>query len=148
MSGGPGKLRPDDNTNGFQVNPQNINKNGRPPSIRKQIRELLKQTGVIRIPIEQIATKHKDGSVTIKVPNDLKIAMKLEQWAMSGKERASLGAIKIMVEQTDGAPEQTQVIIDPGLDLSLLTLAERKQYLSLVRKATPIEETDVDTDAK
>lgn len=143
--GGPGKLGPEDNTNGFDKNPQNINRNGRPPSIRKQIKELLKKSGEIKIPKEQVVTKHQDGSVTINVPNDLKIAMKLEQWAMSGKERASLNAIKIMVEQTDGAPVQTQTIIDPGLDLSLLNLDERKVYLSLVRKATPTEE-ETETD--
>jgi hypothetical protein len=30
MPGGRGKLRPEDNTNGFQKNPQNINMSGRP----------------------------------------------------------------------------------------------------------------------
>lgn len=140
---GKGNITDEDRTGGFDKNPQNINKKGRPPSIRNQIKKLLAESGKIRIPQDQIVTKHQDGSVTINVPNDLKVAMKLEQWAMSGKEKASIGAIKIMLDQTDGPPVQTQVVIDPGLDLSLLTLDERKQYLSLIRKATPeVNETE------
>lgn len=148
MPGGDKNISGIDNTNGFQKNPQNINRKGRPPSIRKQIRELLGQSGEITIAKEQVITKHRDGSVTIMVPNDLKVAMKLEQWAMSSKEKASLGAIKIMVEQTDGKPDQTSnVNLDHGLDLTNLTLDERKEYLRLIRKCqNPAEEAGSETE--
>ena len=139
--GGKGRLGPEDNTAGFQVNPQNINKKGRPPSIRNTLKELLQGEGKLVIPEANVLEKKEDGSVVIMVPDEKKIALKLKQLAMSGKGMVTLRAINMIMEQLDGKPHQTtDVVIDPGLDLSLLSLDEIKQYLSLVRKATPTEE--------
>ena len=137
MSGGKGKLGPEDNTNGFDKNPQNINKKGRPPSIRRHLKELLELEGRMVIPALSILETRESGDVVISIPNQEKIALKLQQLAMSGKGSVTLRAIKMIIEQLEGKIPQTNIIIDPGLDLSLLDLDERKLYLSLVRKATP-----------
>ena len=138
--GEKGKLGPEDNTAGFQVNPQNINKKGRPPSIRRHLKELLELEGKMVIPHLSILETKKNGDVVISIPNQEKIALKLQQLAMSGKGSVTLRAIKMIIEQLEGKVPQTKIIIDQGLDLSLLDLDERKLYLSLVRKATPTEE--------
>ena len=136
--GGPGKISDEDRTGGFDKNPQNINRKGRPPSIRNTLRELLQGDGKLVVPALNVIEKKEDGSVVIMVPDEKKIALKLKQLAMSGKGMVTLRAIQMIMEQLDGKPHQTtDVVIDPGLDLSLLDLDERKLYLSLVRKATP-----------
>jgi len=91
---------------GFDNNPQNINKNGRPVSIRNQIKELLEKDGEITIPPNQVVKINDDGSITIKLPTQMQMAMKLSSWAMSRKGNDSLKAIQIIMEQIDGKPKQ------------------------------------------
>ena len=97
---------PNANTNGFDKNKNNINKEGRPVSIRNQIKDLLENEGNLTIPPSQIVNINEDGSVTVKVPTQTQIALKLQGWAMSKKGNDSLKAIQMIMEQVDGKPLQ------------------------------------------
>lgn len=48
--GGYSNLTDKDRTNGFNKRPDDINRTGRQPSIRNQIRELLSKNGTLTIP--------------------------------------------------------------------------------------------------
>lgn len=91
--------------NGFETNPQNINKDGRPVSIRTQIKEILKDNGTHTIPADQIKCINDDGSVTIRVPTESQIAMQLIEWSISDKGNTSLKAIQMLLDQIDGKPK-------------------------------------------
>lgn len=56
------------NTNGFGSNPNNINRKGRPLSIKKQMQQLLNGNGEITIPSNQVDKVFEDGSVRISLP--------------------------------------------------------------------------------
>ena len=81
-------------------------KGGRKPSIRKQLETLLEKEGKITIPSKQVNEIKDDGSVTITLPTQMQMAMKLASWAMSGKGNDSLKAIQMFMEQIDGKPKQ------------------------------------------
>jgi len=85
---------------------QDPTKGGRKPSIRKQLSELLEKDGKITIPAKQIAKVNDDGSVTIVLPTQMQMAMKLVSWAMQNKGSESLKAIQMIMEQIDGKPKQ------------------------------------------
>jgi len=95
------------NTNGFDKNPQNINKKGQPVSIRAQLKDLLEADGNVRIPARQVIKVHDDGSVTLKLPTQMQLAMQLSSWAMSKKGTDSLKAIQMIMETIDGKPDQS-----------------------------------------
>ncbi|VBB48201.1 conserved hypothetical protein [uncultured Paludibacter sp.] len=94
------------NTNGFDKNPQNINTNGRPASIRNELKELIERDGEITIPAFQVRRINEDGSVVLNLPTQEQLAMKLIDWAVSKKGNDSLKAIQMIMEQIDGRPEQ------------------------------------------
>ena len=77
-------------------------KGGRPVSIRTQVKDLLESEGNITIPSNQVIKINDDGSVVMKVPTQMQIAMKLQSWAMSKKGTDSLKAIQMIMEQIDG----------------------------------------------
>jgi len=52
--------------NGLEKNPQNINRNGKPPSIRTQIKRLLMEDGEIFIPKKRIIKQNEKG-IYIKI---------------------------------------------------------------------------------
>ena len=81
-------------------------KGGRKPSIRKQLAELMQQNGKITIPAKQIVTVNDDGSVTMVLPTQMQLAMKLTSWAMSSKGGDSIKSIQMIMEQMDGKPKQ------------------------------------------
>lgn len=85
---------------------------GRKPSIKKQLTELLSSEGVLRIPAKQVKSIDQDGNVEIKIPKQDAMAMKLMQWAMSGKGTNSLKALQMIMEQIDGKPKQALTIED------------------------------------
>jgi hypothetical protein len=95
-----------ENTNGLDKNKHNVNREGRPASIRNQIKDLLENEGKLTIPPSQIVSINEDGSVTVKVPTQTQIALKLQGWAMSKKGNDSLKAIQMIMEQVDGKPLQ------------------------------------------
>jgi len=89
-------------------------KGGRKPSIRKQLVELMKKDGQITIPSKQIVNLNDDGSVTMVLPTQMQLAMKLTSWAMSSKGGDSIKSIQMIMEQMDGKPKQEieQTVID------------------------------------
>ena len=113
---------PNANTNGFDKNKQNINRDGRPVSIRNQIKELLENEGNLTIQTNQIIKTNKDGSVVVKVPTQTQIALKLQGWAMSKKGNDSLKAIQMIMEQIDGKPLQEvhQETTYKSLDINII----------------------------
>lgn len=94
-------------------------KGGRPVSIRKQLKDLLEAEGNVTMPANQVVKVNEDGSVILKLPTQMQLAMKLSSWAMSKKGNDSLKAIQMIMEQIDGKPHQTadirteNVIIEP-----------------------------------
>ena len=96
------------NTAGFDINPQNIG--NRKPSIKKQLKDLMEAEGNLTIPSNQVINVNDDGSVVIKMPTEMQIAMKLQSWAMSRKGNDSLKAIQMIMEQIDGKPKETKDI--------------------------------------
>lgn len=81
-------------------------KGGRPVSIKNQLKDLLQSDGNITIPANQVLRVNDDGSVIMKVPTQMQLAMKLSSWAMSKKGNDSLKAIQMIMEQVDGKPRQ------------------------------------------
>ena len=69
---------PNANSNGFSKNKSNINKKGRPVSIRTQLKELLLNEGNLTIPSTQIVKVNDDGSIVMKVPTEMQLALKLQ----------------------------------------------------------------------
>lgn len=108
MAGGKGKIHehPNANTNGFDKNPQNRGK-GRNPSIKNQLKDLMSSEGGVTIPETQVKKINEDGSVVIKMPTQMQLAMKLVSWAMGKKGNDSIKAIQMIMEQLDGKPKQT-----------------------------------------
>lgn len=94
------------NTNGFDKNPENINRKGQPVSIRNQLKRLLEQEGKITIPANQVHEVKDDGSVVLILPTQDQLAMKLISWALSKKGVDSIKAIQMVMEQIDGKPKQ------------------------------------------
>lgn len=84
---------------GFDKHPQNINSNGRPPSFRKALNEMLgTEGGIIRF--DKSDCQILDDEVIVTVPSKAAICLKLVQWAMSGKSRESLKAIELIIKNT------------------------------------------------
>ena len=81
-------------------------KGGRKPSIRKQLAELMEKDGRITIPAKQVVKVNDDGSVTMVLPTQMQLAMKLTSWAMSNKGGDSIKSIQMIMEQMDGKPKQ------------------------------------------
>lgn len=115
MSGKEENFGDKKNSNGFKDNPENINTKGRPISIRATLREILGKKGKLFIPKEQIIHYDKKKGVTISVPDEMHLALKLKEWAFSTKGYDSLKAIQMIMEHIDGKPSQS-IEIDPGLE--------------------------------
>ena len=94
------------NSSGLDKNPENINRNGRPVSIKAQLKDILESEGNLTIQANQVIQIKDNGDVVIKVPTQMQMAMKLSSWAMSKKGNDSLKALQMIMEQIDGKPTQ------------------------------------------
>ena len=94
------------NSSGLDKNPENINRNGRPVSIKAQLKDILESEGNLTITANQVVQIKDSGDVVIKVPTQMQMAMKLSSWAMSKKGNDSLKALQMIMEQIDGKPTQ------------------------------------------
>ena len=83
---------------GFNYRPENINKKGRPSSLKKELRNLLLADGEIEIKAENIIQINDDGSVSIKISTSESLVLKLLQIASSGKNSNTLKAIQMIFE--------------------------------------------------
>ena len=74
----------------------------------------MEKDGQITIPSKQIVNVNDDGSVTMVLPTQMQLAMKLTSWAMSSKGGDSIKSIQMIMEQMDGKPKQEieQTVID------------------------------------
>lgn len=93
------------NTNGFDKNPQNIMAQGSKPSIKKKLEEIANGDGIMVFKRKDVVSI-TDDEVKIKVPNQLQLAMKLWQWAVSKKGNDSIRAIDMIMQHFDGRPRQ------------------------------------------
>ena len=109
------------NTNGFDKNPQNINKDGRPPSLKKKILELIQKDGSIKFKKEQVKKIHDDGSVSIMLPTSDALMIKLISMAGSG----NIKALQILLEYVDGKGQQSIEISQTELPkLKVITIGK------------------------
>lgn len=138
MPGGNKNIKGSDNTGGFQVNPENINKKGRPISIRRQLREILAMDGTLKIKPEHVKKIHDDGSVDILMPKKDMIAMKLMQWAMSSKEGASVRSIQLIMEHLEGKPHQS-LNISTDEPINQIQLSD-DQFQEIMKELKPKED--------
>jgi hypothetical protein len=81
-------------------------KGGRKPSIKTQLKDIMSSDGNLTMNSNQVVKINKDGSVVIKVPTQMQLAMKLMSWAMSKRGGDSIKAIQMIMEQIDGKPKQ------------------------------------------
>lgn len=99
-------------------------KGGRKPSIKRELEKLLETEGVMIFPQEDIIQHNEDGSVTVKVPTSMQMALKLQDWANGNHGGNSIKAIQMIMEQIDGKPKNTHEVTG---DLSV-TWIEEKTY--------------------
>ena len=106
------------NTNGFDKRPEHINQKGRPYSIKTDLKNILETDGTMEVKAEQIVKKHKNGNITIQLPFRETIAIRLLEWAYCKKGNDSLKAIKMIMEQIEGKPDQKNNV---SFDLEIIT---------------------------
>lgn len=105
MPGGRGNIKGDDNTNGFQVNPQNRNKNGRPKgslnrsTIAKRVLSM-----AVKYP-EQIKTALKEMYPDLPDNMDIEEVMTLVQVNKAIMEKDSQ-AYRAVMDSAYGMPTQ------------------------------------------
>lgn len=112
MPGGKGKIHehPNANSNGFKENPQNINKNGRDPSIKKLMKEFLTSDDSCTIWVTQKPKSKKVNGKTVygyAVTSLDGLILRLDQIIRGKNDRISLDAIKFIWEQIDGKARQS-----------------------------------------
>lgn len=106
-------------SNGFDKNPQNINRNGRPPlefTLTNILRETLNQTN------DQTGKSKKQEVID-----------KMYELAV---EKGDVQMLKYLIDRIDGKPLQTieANVTRPDVDLSNLTEKEKKALASINRK--------------
>ncbi len=97
------------NTAGFDKHPENINRDGQPPSIKRQLKELLAKNGEFAIPEKLLLrTEIKEGVsyYIFKLPTQKALANKLLNMAMRSSV-TGLKAFQMVMEQIDGRPHQS-----------------------------------------
>jgi len=92
-------------TQGLDINPQNINKKGRPVSIKNQLKKILLKDGELPIPITALV-RQTETHYIFKLPTQEALALKLVNTAMS-KGTNGFNALKLMLETFDGRATQT-----------------------------------------
>lgn len=137
MPGGPGKLRPEDNPKPFSTHPENINRNGAPISIRKEIKQLLASDGKMRIEWKNVEKIVQDEYIEVIIPKKDMIAMKLFHWAMSKKGNDSTKAIQMIIEHIDGRPHQT-TSVDINEPINQINLTD-EQFNKIMDELIPKE---------
>lgn len=93
------------NTAGFNVNKENINRNGRPLSMKRQLQKIAINEGELPIPKSQII-KETDDQIIVKIPTLYAMALRLVNMAMS-KGSNSFNALKLILETFDGKATQS-----------------------------------------
>jgi hypothetical protein len=87
-------------TAGFDKHPENINKKGRPISIKNQLKELLVKDGELPIP-KTAFVRETDSHYFFKLPTQQALALKLVNMAMA-KGANGFNALKLLLETFEG----------------------------------------------
>lgn len=116
------------NTNGFDKNPGNINKEGRPLSIRTDIKTILEGNGEMTIEAKNVSKIHENGNITIHLPTSEGLAVRLLEWVNSDKGNESLKAIRMIMETIDGKPTQ-----EIDVNTNQMTPEERRKRIDQLR---------------
>lgn len=90
---------------GFESRPENINKKGRPISIKNELKELMLKNGEICIPLETLIKK-TDNYYIFKLPTLQTLALKLVNTAMN-ENANGFNALKLLLETFDGKAKQS-----------------------------------------
>ena len=96
---------------GFDKRPENINKKGRPPSIKNELKSILLKDGELPIP-KNALMRETETHYFFKLPTQEALAMKLVSMAMS-KNANTFNALKLLLETFDGKAKQE---IDQKID--------------------------------
>ena len=119
---------------GFDKKPENINRNGRPISIKNQLKELLLNEGELPIPASSLIKEiEKDGIkyYIFKIPTQNALAMRLLSIAMS-KNTSGFNALKLLLETFDG--RAVQEILTPDLKIELTDQERKARIDELLKK--------------
>ncbi len=141
MPGGKGNIRPSDNPKPFKLG-NSGNPYGSPPSLKKQIQEILIADGQMKIDAKNVISVHEDGSVEIRLPKKEMVAMKLFQWAMSNRPAASIRAIELMFNYIDGKPHQS-IDIDMAEPIQQIELSD-EQFAEVMKEITPHKSNSIE----
>ena len=131
---GYGDMNGNKTGNGFENNPQNINKNGSKPSIKRQLEKILDADGRMKIRRKDVV-EINDDFILVKVPEQQAVAMKLINWAMSNKHNASIKAIQMILEHFDGKPNQPI----SGADGGPIEVAQKAVFVPLGKTLKSLE---------
>ena len=114
------------NSNGLARNPQNINKSGRPASLKAQLQKQLDGNGSVFIPTKRILETSKKG-ITIQTTTTEQLASKLVSWALSRNGNHSLKALQLIAGLLEGFDveglrkiEYNQTIVNNATNLLVL----------------------------
>jgi hypothetical protein len=97
--------------------------NGRKPSIKKQLYELLEKDGKFIVSSKNVIKIEDCGDVIVKIPTEMQLALKLFKIAMEGKSHTTLKAIQMIIEQIDGksVPNTTPTSAENGTENQIVT---------------------------
>lgn len=145
MPGGHKKI--DGNVDGISTRFSSTNQptiRGRRKGIVREVREMLAGDGQITIPASSIIdyVPGKDGYVSVRITSAEAVSLQLLRWAASDDFRASLPAIKMLIENTDGRPIQRKNVdddYDDQIPMGEYTDAEVIEELGRLQKVLKID---------
>jgi len=115
------------NTNGLDKNPNNINKKGRTPSLKRQLEKIALSDGWLTVDIKDVIID--DDVVKIKIPKEEAMALRIFKIAMGKNPSAAMSAIKLYLETFDGKANQNISVRTEYDDLTEEQIEERLMLL-------------------
>jgi len=108
MPGGKGNIKGKDGR-GFQLNPENINRNGRPKKFSTRLKELMAEGGELTLTSDQVEViKGEEGTLyKIIIPDFDVFVLKWAQLMLSPNEKISLEAIRHTIDREEGRAKQS-----------------------------------------
>ena len=103
------------NTAGFDKHPENLNDQGRPLSIKSDLKRILGANGEMTIKAANIVNVHDNGDVTVRMAQSETLALRLLDWANSSRGADSLKALQMIINHTDGKADQKIEITAPPI---------------------------------
>jgi hypothetical protein len=131
VPGGKGNIKPEDNVNGFQRNPQNINKNGRPRKLISHVIVEMEKNGIHETNTEQIKSVYlRLMNLTIneiqeKVEDDDEPALTriVGKEILSGK---GYDVIERMIDRAIGKPTQQTDVTTKGESVNRIDVTKEQ----------------------